>query len=64
MEKTENVTLTRIDRARSDRSGVCATMVGDHCTLSGDNTALLSQKTPKNGLSCKMVLQAVGKVLR
>uniref|UniRef100_A0A0E9V8Y0 Uncharacterized protein n=1 Tax=Anguilla anguilla TaxID=7936 RepID=A0A0E9V8Y0_ANGAN len=47
MEKTGNVTLTRIDRARSDRSGVCATMVGDHCTLSGDNTALLSQKTPK-----------------
>lgn len=23
-----------------------------------------SQKTPRNGLSCKMVLQAVGKVLR
>ncbi|KAJ8249102.1 hypothetical protein GJAV_G00231190 [Gymnothorax javanicus] len=39
-------------------------MVGDHCSLSGDNTALLSQKSPKNGLSCKMVLQAVGKVLR
>ncbi|KAK3548855.1 hypothetical protein QTP70_021030 [Hemibagrus guttatus] len=35
-------------------------MVGDH-TISGDNA--LTQRS-KNGLSCKMVLQAVGKVLR
>lgn len=35
-------------------------MVGDH-TISGDSA--LTQRS-KNGLSCKMVLQAVGKVLR
>ncbi|XP_016375004.1 MOB kinase activator 2-like isoform X2 [Sinocyclocheilus rhinocerous] len=29
----------------------------------GDDSAL-AQRSPKNGLSCKMVLQAVGKVLR
>ncbi|XP_048886945.1 MOB kinase activator 2-like isoform X1 [Brienomyrus brachyistius] len=32
-------------------------MVGDHCALPGE-------RSPKSGLSCKMVLQAVGKVLR
>ncbi|XP_051952965.1 MOB kinase activator 2-like isoform X1 [Xyrauchen texanus] len=36
-------------------------MVGDH-TITGDSA--LSSRSPKNGLSCKMVLQAVGKVLR
>uniref|UniRef100_A0A8C4Y8T9 MOB kinase activator 2 n=5 Tax=Testudinoidea TaxID=8486 RepID=A0A8C4Y8T9_9SAUR len=38
------------------------TMVGDHCNLSGDRPVL--SQNPKTGLSCKMVLQAVGKVLR
>ncbi|KAJ7344353.1 hypothetical protein JRQ81_000303 [Phrynocephalus forsythii] len=37
-------------------------MVGDHCNLSGERPVL--SQTPKTGLSCKMVLQAVGKVLR
>nr|XP_031531049.1 MOB kinase activator 2 isoform X3 [Vicugna pacos] len=37
-------------------------MLGDHSGLPADR-ALLSQ-APKAGLSCKMVLQAVGKVLR
>ncbi|KAM5222869.1 MOB kinase activator 2 isoform 2-T2 [Hipposideros larvatus] len=37
-------------------------MLGDHSGLPSDR-ALLSQP-PKTGLSCKMVLQAVGKVLR
>ncbi|KAB1251423.1 MOB kinase activator 2 [Camelus dromedarius] len=37
-------------------------MLGDHSSLPADR-ALLSQ-APKAGLSCKMVLQAVGKVLR
>ncbi|XP_051512980.1 MOB kinase activator 2-like isoform X4 [Myxocyprinus asiaticus] len=36
-------------------------MVGDH-TITGDSA--LSSRSSKNGLSCKMVLQAVGKVLR
>lgn len=40
----------------------CPTMLGDHSGLPSDR-ALLSQP-PKTGLSCKMVLQAVGKVLR
>ncbi|KPP72274.1 MOB kinase activator 2-like [Scleropages formosus] len=39
-------------------------MVGDQCVLSGDSSALLAQRSPKGALSCKMVLQAVGKVLR
>ncbi|XP_028812741.1 MOB kinase activator 2-like isoform X2 [Denticeps clupeoides] len=40
-------------------------MVGDHGTISGDGSAHLhAQRGSKNGLSCKMVLQAVGKVLR
>ncbi|XP_041131544.1 MOB kinase activator 2-like isoform X1 [Polyodon spathula] len=39
-------------------------MVGDHCSHSGERQALHSQTSPKSGLSCKMVLQAVGKVLR
>lgn len=37
-------------------------MLGNHSGLPADR-ALLSQ-APKTGLSCKMVLQAVGKVLR
>lgn len=37
-------------------------MLGDHGSAPADR-ALLSQP-PKTGLSCKMVLQAVGKVLR
>ncbi|XP_062973182.1 MOB kinase activator 2 isoform X1 [Elgaria multicarinata webbii] len=37
-------------------------MVGDHCNLSGERPVL--SQTSKTGLSCKMVLQAVGKVLR
>lgn len=37
-------------------------MLGDHSSVPADR-ALLSQ-APKTGLSCKMVLQAVGKVLR
>ncbi|XP_056622442.1 MOB kinase activator 2b isoform X1 [Triplophysa dalaica] len=36
-------------------------MVGDHC-ISGESA--ISPRSPKSGLSCKMVLQAVGKVLR
>lgn len=40
----------------------CPAMLGDHTGLSSDR-ALLGQ-APKTGLSCKMVLQAVGKVLR
>ena len=39
-------------------------MVGDYCSFPGDKTDMHSQRNPKNGLSCKMVLQAVGKVLR
>ncbi|XP_054632458.1 MOB kinase activator 2a isoform X1 [Dunckerocampus dactyliophorus] len=39
-------------------------MVGDYCSFSGDKTDMHSQRNSKNGLSCKMVLQAVGKVLR
>lgn len=38
------------------------TMVGDHCSLPGERPVLA--QSPKPGLSCKMVLQAVGKVLR
>ncbi|XP_072495610.1 MOB kinase activator 2 isoform X1 [Notamacropus eugenii] len=37
-------------------------MVGDHCNHPGDRAVL--SPPPKTGLSCKMVLQAVGKVLR
>lgn len=40
----------------------CPSMLGDHSGLPADR-ALLSQP-PKTGLSCKMVLQAVGRVLR
>lgn len=40
----------------------CSSMLGDHSSLPADR-ALLSQ-APKTGLSCKMVLQAVGRVLR
>jgi hypothetical protein len=39
-------------------------MVGDYSPISGDNTDMHSQRNSKGGLSCKMVLQAVGKVLR
>ncbi|KAM9529741.1 MOB kinase activator 2-like isoform 3-T3 [Salvelinus alpinus] len=39
-------------------------MVGDYCSVSGENTDMHSQRNAKSGLSCKMVLQAVGKVLR
>uniref|UniRef100_A0A0F7Z5J1 MOB kinase activator 2 n=1 Tax=Micrurus fulvius TaxID=8637 RepID=A0A0F7Z5J1_MICFL len=37
-------------------------MVGDHCNHSSERPVL--SQTPKTGISCKMVLQAVGKVLR
>lgn len=40
----------------------CPMMLGDHSGVPSDR-ALLSQP-PKTGLSCKMVLQAVGRVLR
>lgn len=40
----------------------CPSMLGDHSSLPADR-ALLSQPR-KTGLSCKMVLQAVGRVLR
>ncbi|XP_035274811.1 MOB kinase activator 2a isoform X1 [Anguilla anguilla] len=39
-------------------------MVGDHCAFSVDSTTKHSQKSTRSGLSCKMVLQAFGKVLR
>uniref|UniRef100_A0A3Q2XPH0 MOB kinase activator 2a n=1 Tax=Hippocampus comes TaxID=109280 RepID=A0A3Q2XPH0_HIPCM len=39
-------------------------MVGEYCSFSRDKTDMHSQRNSKNGLSCKMVLQAVGKVLR
>ncbi|XP_064786428.1 MOB kinase activator 2-like isoform X1 [Oncorhynchus masou masou] len=39
-------------------------MVGDYSPISGENTDMHSQRNSKSGLSCKMVLQAVGKVLR
>lgn len=37
-------------------------MVGDQCSLPGERP--VRAPSPKAGLSCKMVLQAVGKVLR
>ncbi|XP_050990884.1 MOB kinase activator 2b isoform X1 [Labeo rohita] len=49
----------RVRHHRSDR--VFGNMVGDH-TITADSA--LTQRSSKNGLSCKMVLQAVGKVLR
>lgn len=52
--------------ARAERAAIAAahrrTMVGDHCSLPGERPVLA--QSPKPGLSCKMVLQAVGKVLR
>ncbi|KAJ8271450.1 hypothetical protein COCON_G00103090 [Conger conger] len=39
-------------------------MVGDHCAFSVDSTSKHSQRSARSGLSCKMVLQAFGKVLR
>lgn len=38
------------------------TMVGDQCSLPAERP--VHAQSPKAGLSCKMVLQAVGKVLR
>ncbi len=43
-------------RARRRSKRASGNMVGDDSAL--------AQRSPKNGLSCKMVLQAVGKVLR
>ncbi|KAM6360363.1 MOB kinase activator 2 isoform 1-T1 [Alca torda] len=48
--------------ARLRRAPPRRTMVGDHCSLPGERPVLA--QSPKPGLSCKMVLQAVGKVLR
>ncbi|KAF3854584.1 hypothetical protein F7725_022639 [Dissostichus mawsoni] len=46
-----------------DQSFLCYQMVArsHYCSFSGDKTDMHSQKNSKNGLSCKMVLQAVGK---
>lgn len=52
--------VARISKEINRSNWSSSAMVGDH-TISGESA--LTQR-PKNGLSCKMVLQAVGKVLR